>query len=84
MPSALAVFRFTAISNFVGNCTGREIARLCAAQDAIDISGGTTREVHPVDVVAAFASQTVRCCRQSRRLLKIKQIGVGLYRERRQ
>jgi hypothetical protein len=42
--------RFTTISNFVGNCTGK-IDRLRAAQDAIDIGGGTTKDVYPVGPV---------------------------------
>ena len=49
-PSAVAVLRFTTISNLVGNCTG-EIARLLAAQDAINIGGGATPEVYPVGSV---------------------------------
>ena len=41
-PSALGVLRFTAISK-LGRKLHREIARLRAAQDAIDIRGGTTK-----------------------------------------
>jgi hypothetical protein len=43
-PSALAVLRFTAISN--GGKLHREIARLLAEQDAIHIGGGATKVVY--------------------------------------
>ena len=53
-PSALAVLRFTIISNLVGNCTG--IARFLAAQDAIHIGGGATIAVYLVDSVGEQAA----------------------------
>jgi hypothetical protein len=47
-PSVLAVLRFTAISNFELH---REIGRLRAAQNAVDIGGGTMKDVYQVDSV---------------------------------
>jgi hypothetical protein len=46
--------RFTAISYFTGNCTGR--SPIFAAQDAIDISGGATKGVYPVESVGEQAA----------------------------
>jgi hypothetical protein len=42
--------RFTTISNFVVELN-RKIARLLAAQNAIDIGGGTTKGVYLVDSI---------------------------------
>ena len=55
-PSALAVLRFTTISYFVGSSTGG-IARFRAAQDAIDIGGGTTKVVYQVGQVGSVGEQ---------------------------
>src|SRR6516165_1705553 len=52
-PSALAVLRFTTISNFVGNCTGRSPR---AAQNAIHVGGGATKEVYPVGSIGEQAA----------------------------
>ena len=40
----------------LGRKLHRQIARLLAAQDAIDISGGTTKVVYPVDSVGEQAA----------------------------
>ena len=61
-PSAVAVLRFTTICE-LGRKLHREIARLLAAQNAIHISGGATRDVYLVDSVGeqTAVSDKVRC-----------------------
>jgi hypothetical protein len=73
----LAVLRFTAISNFVGKLH-REIARLFAAQDTIDISGGATSDVYLVDSVGGQTAGSTANEVRSDALLDYPSRGSGL------
>ena len=49
----------------LGRQLHREIARLRAARDAIDISDGTTPDVYPVDAVGPAGSRARAACGQA-------------------
>src|SRR5262249_44086008 len=68
-PSAVAVLRFTTISNLVGNCTGRSPG-FSPRQDAIHIGGGATPGVYQVGSVGEqTAAYGIVRCRIDRRYL---------------